>query len=129
MAGDQLTTLMRAVAGLRIGDGIDIELVDALKALIAPGPPPTPAGRDVKGPADAQPRIARPAEAANESVASPPQPAARPQHEPAGQPATSRPSQKRDTNLIARPSSLEKIEERADLVAPQRTTTYEKAAA
>ena len=129
MAGDQLATLMRAVARLRTGRTVDIELVEALAAVIVTAAPSPTITRDAKVAVAPQPSVAPSAPAAKEAPPWPSQQVVRPQHDAENRQSASRPSRQRDVSLVARPSSLLKIEERADLVAPHRTTRDERTAA
>jgi len=129
MAGDQLTTLMRAVAGLRTGRAVDVELVDALAALIVTAAPSTSSAHVAAVPVAPQPPVTPPAPADTEVPPWTSQQVVQPQHGAPSPRATSRASRQKDVSLIARPSHFQKIEERADLVAPHRTSGNERTAA
>jgi hypothetical protein len=120
MPGDQLSTLIRAVARLRIGGVVDADLIDALAALILTRPTTTAANRDQRAKIDLAPR-AQPVSSGGSSRRQA-APVVRPQHDRARRPDTSRALRKKDARLTGKPSTLQKIEERADLQTPRHAT-------
>lgn len=115
----QVATLVRAMAHLRTGAADDAALLDALAALtLPPEAPPTTRRAD-----DAASRRTRVGMAPAQEEAVPPQAAPR-----GAQPlapadrriAAPRESAPADDRLVAEPSSLRQLIERADLVTPER---------
>jgi len=120
MAADQLITLIRAVVSLRLGTSDD-ELIAALAALILTPPASRAVSRNPMTAVEARQRpqaIATPVPA----VFEPAKPPLRPQRDRGGSSDTSRGSRKKDAGLIGRPSILRKVDERADLQTPRRST-------
>ena len=129
MESDQLAILVRAIARLQANDTPDANLVSALATLILRPPPPALVDRERRARFTVAPRIERAAAAVVEvAVDAVPSPAQSPTAPP-GRQVSSSASRQDDGRLIARPSSLELIEERADLAAPRRAATGDKAPA
>lgn len=121
MNAEQIATLVRAVARLRIGDSGDRALVDALANLIEPAPPAAPSMRKRALADDKRPRdpmssnVAGPADLPQPPPAMPPRDA-----ETDRPPSQPRERKSVDDRLVAEPSLLELMAERADLATPDR---------
>ena len=121
MESDHLATLVRAIARLQVGDVPDADLVDALATLIS-RPAPAPAARERRPPFTLPARTGRAAGGGDAEVPSAPSPQ-RPRTAPPDRRVADSVSRRDDGRLIARPSNLEVIDDRADLAAPRRAET------
>jgi hypothetical protein len=118
---EQIATLVRAVARLRIGDAGDTALIDALANLIEPAPSTVPSMNKRPMADDRRPRDPMSSNVAG-AADLPRPPPAMPLPDaatrlPARPPRERKPAHDR---LVAEPSVLERVTERADLSTPDR---------